>query len=179
METLRRLTVLASTLFCAAAASAADLRPDAIFLQLGAAEHTRTAAAGLIWNWADVSLWSRPLTLYGEASLGRWRGSGPYGGSTWFSQLGLTPVLRYRFERSAVFVEAGIGLHFIDPLFNEDDDHFSTRWNFGDHLAVGTRFGQHNEHELALRLQHFSNGGLRKPNPGADFLQLRWTRTLD
>jgi hypothetical protein len=53
---------------------------------------------------------------------------------------------------------------------------FSTRFNFGDHLAVGLRFGPRGEHGVALRLQHFSNGGIEKPNPGEDFLQLRYLR---
>jgi Lipid A 3-O-deacylase (PagL) len=35
-------------------------------------------------------------------------------------------------------------------------------------------FGADGEHELALRLQHFSNGGIRRPNPGETFLQLRY-----
>lgn len=180
VTTIRRALILAIALLCSAAAPAADLAPDAAFVQAGIAEHTRTAAGGLIWDWGRFELASLPLMLYGEVSIGRWHAESlPGSASTWFSQFGLTPALRYRFERSAVFVEAGIGLHFIDPLYGSDDKRFSTRWNFGDHLAVGTRFGERGEHELALRLQHFSNGGLRKPNPGEDFLQLRYTRTLD
>ena len=28
-------------------------------------------------------------------------------------------------------------------------------------------------HELALRVQHYSNAGIRHPNPGENFVQLR------
>ena len=51
-------------------------------------------------------------------------------------------------------------------------------FNFGDHLAVGRSFGVQREHELALRVQHFSNGGIKEPNPGETFLQLRYVYRL-
>ena len=31
-------------------------------------------------------------------------------------------------------------------------------------------------HELALRLQHFSNAGIKHPNPGENFVQLRYAQ---
>ncbi|WP_280151352.1 acyloxyacyl hydrolase [Piscinibacter sp. XHJ-5] len=49
----------------------------------------------------------------------------------------------------------------------------STVFNFGDHVALGHRFGEQQRHELAFRIQHFSNAGLRKPNPGENFVQVR------
>jgi lipid A 3-O-deacylase len=41
-------------------------------------------------------------------------------------------------------------------------------------VAIGRRFGASKEHEVMLRLQHFSNAGIKHPNPGEDFLQLRY-----
>jgi lipid A 3-O-deacylase len=35
------------------------------------------------------------------------------------------------------------------------------------------RFGPRDRYDVGLRLQHLSNGGIRKPNPGIDFVQLR------
>jgi len=46
--------------------------------------------------------------------------------------------------------------------------------NFGDHIALGLRLGDRQEHELQLRVEHFSNAGLRKPNPGENFGQVRY-----
>jgi len=31
---------------------------------------------------------------------------------------------------------------------------------------------------VALRIQHFSNAGLSEPNPGANFVQLRYAYTF-
>jgi lipid A 3-O-deacylase len=50
--------------------------------------------------------------------------------------------------------------------------------HFADHLAVGRRFGEGLQPEVALRVQHFSSGGIHRPNPGEDFLQLRYWRRL-
>jgi lipid A 3-O-deacylase len=34
--------------------------------------------------------------------------------------------------------------------------------------------GQQRQHELQLRLEHVSNAGIKEPNPGANFVQLRY-----
>ena len=34
--------------------------------------------------------------------------------------------------------------------------------------------GDEHQHELGIRWVHVSNGGLKEPNPGQDFLQLRY-----
>jgi len=62
------------------------------------------------------------------------------------------------------------------PVYRTEKKHFSTSLNFGDHLAVGRTFGGRAEHDLAARFQHFSNAGIRQPNPGENFLQLRYSR---
>ncbi len=60
---------------------------------------------------------------------------------------------------------AGIGLTLMSRIYRTDDRRFATRFNFGDHLALGFDFGAQREHDLALRLEHFSNGGIKHPNP--------------
>ena len=72
------------------------------------------------------------------------------------------------------YLEAAIGFHVISDLQIDYDRSFSTRFQFGDHVGVGMRFGPRDRYDVGLRLQHLSNGGIRKPNPGIDFLQLRF-----
>ena len=62
----------------------------------------------------------------------------------------------------------------IAPRYRNGSREFSTNFNFGDHVGVGRRFGDHGEHELSLRVQHFSNAGIKDPNPGQNFLQVRY-----
>jgi len=154
-----------------------DLKPDAVFVQLGDGDRTRTATVGLDWRlpWKSEGA-NGDFSGYLEASIGRWWiDDGGMRRSPWVSQVGLTPVLRWRFGSGAQpwFAEVGIGLNVLSPLVHDEHRRFSTKFNFGDHLAVGHRLGKADE--IALRLQHFSNGGIRQPNPGINFVQVRWT----
>ena len=91
--------------------------------------------------------------------------------------LGVTPTLRLRPDggSSAWFWEAGIGATLADQRYHPaGQEEFSTRFNFASHLGIGINFGARRQHELLLRLQHVSNAGIKKPNPGVEFLQLRY-----
>lgn len=158
------------------------LRPSAVFAQAGVAEHAHTLSAGATWEWR----WKRQFRSgaasgYWEASLGRWASDREAGNTTaWVTQLGITPIFRLQPSswNPGWFVEGGIGVNLLMPIYENRDKRFSTTFNFGDHLAVGRSFGASGRHEIALRLQHFSNAGIRHPNPGEDFLQVRWSVRL-
>jgi hypothetical protein len=152
--------------------------PDKVFAQIGAAEEAQMAVVGATWDvpalrdfeWGNVS-------GYVEASFGRWVShvdDGPRS-SAWVTQIGLTPVLRWQpFKSSRWFTEAGIGVNLLAPIYRSNDKRFSTAFNFGDHVGIGVQFGEPRTQELSLRLQHFSNAGLKEPNPGENFVQLRY-----
>jgi lipid A 3-O-deacylase len=165
----------------ASALSAGIFTPSSLFVQAGVAEkQTQAYSAGATWNWP----WQRQYgfgTVYGysEASFGRWITDAGNGGSAWETQVGLTPVVRLQPSSARKwFTEIGVGVNLILPIYRSASKTFSTEFNFGDHLAIGRQFGPHNRHELALRVQHFSNGGIDHPNPGENFLQLRYSRRL-
>jgi hypothetical protein len=162
------------------AADAGALAPSSAFIQAGVAQEAQMLVGGATWDWD----WHKDLAIgrlggYWEASLGRWNSdAGPDGGSAWVTQIGLTPILRLYPERwgGSWFVELGIGANFLLPIYQSRTKRFSTTFNFGDHLAIGRRFGEDGSHVLALRVQHFSNAGIREPNPGENFLQLRYSQ---
>lgn len=165
------------------ATSLSILTPSTLFLQAGIAEqHTQTYAAGATWD----GRWRRKYSFgtisgYSEASFGRWITDVGKGGSAWETQIGLTPVVRWHPGNERLqnwFVEIGIGANLILPIYRSESKTFSTEFNFGDHLAIGKQFGAHGRHELALRVQHFSNGGIDHLNPGENFIQLRYSRRL-
>lgn len=156
--------------------------PDKMFAQIGAADDARMAVVGATWEvpvlrgfaWGNGS-------GYVEASFGRWVSDVNDGSraSAWVTQVGITPVLRwYPFASSQWFAEGGIGVNVLAPVYRSSDKRFSTVFNFGDHVGIGLQFGVERRHELALRLQHFSNAGLKEPNPGENFVQLRYTARL-
>jgi len=174
--------VVAALAFSPGRAAAIDLAPSSAFAQYGSTRDTYAAAIGLTWDWnRRWSLGSGELSGYWEAALGRWKGTAESGsGSAYVTQFGITPVFRWRPDggSSPWFYEAGIGVNALMPVYRTERKQFSTVFNFGDHLAVGRSFGAQREHELALRVQHFSNAGIKEPNPGETFLQLRYVYRL-
>lgn len=176
---------IAAALLAAASSivEAEEPEPRRFFVQAGLCEDAQTAVIGVMqpWSWQREFAAGR-LTGYWEASFGRWSSEldDRQHSTAWVTQLGVTPVLRWHPHAwgDRGFVEAGIGANLLLPVYRSGDKQFSTTFNFGDHLAVGWRFGAQHQHEVALRLQHFSNAGIRHPNPGEDFVQLRWAWRL-
>ncbi|MBI5721003.1 MAG: acyloxyacyl hydrolase [Rubrivivax sp.] len=182
--------LLALALICAPGARALCLWPGAEegaqqtpgecpaygFGQWSRSNRSEAFAAGVLWPWIDAPpLWPGRLTWQIEATVGAWRSlASAQAGEPHFSlQLGLKPSARWAFG-PGWFLEAGIGLNVVTPRYRGGDRRFSTRLNFGDHIALGVRFGERGRHELQVRVEHFSNAGLRRPNPGEDFGQVRY-----
>jgi lipid A 3-O-deacylase len=162
-----------------AARSPQPLAPFSAFVQAGYGDqHTDAYVVGLTWNlpW-QIDFGMGSLAAYAEASVGRWHTEGVHGGTTaWPTQIGAMPVLRlYPALAPNWFAEIGAGPNYIVPLFRSGRKRFSTELNFGDHAAVGRRFGAA---EVSLRVEHFSNAGIDHPNPGEDFFQVRYAHRL-
>ena len=157
-----------------------DLIPSTAFVQAGIGDQsTRAYIAGLTWDWN----WRHhfgfgTLSGYFDADFGRWTTDrSGVKGYAWMTQVGLTPVLRWRPAGSLSdwFAEIGVGANYILPLNRSGSKRFSTEFNFGDHVAIGRDFGSRGQHEVALRAEHFSNAGIAHPNPGENFAQLRYS----
>jgi len=158
-------------------ANAFDALPSQIFIQSATAGSTQAATFGARWPWAwQDEFGGGALTAVTELSLSQWRFDNAASHGSSLSQLAIGPVLRWRPDGGAArwFMEAGLGLTQTSRRYETDRKAFSTRFNFGTQLAVGFDFGERHEHELSLRVAHFSNGGIRKPNPGENFVQLRY-----
>ena len=125
-------------------------------------------------RWLETGNWH--LGGYWELQYGEW-----YGGNT-IHDLGFTPVWRFQqTERSrfSPYVEAAIGFHLIQPVRLTDTRGFSTAFQFGDHVGAGVRFGERQKLDLGVRFQHLSNGGIKEPNNGINFTQVRLVINID
>lgn len=146
------------------------------YVQGGVAEDAQSLTVGASRDWR----WEKQYR-YGHVG-GQWQGEVArwHSDSDNSTQVGVTPALRWRPNgwSEGWFVEGGIGLNVIFPKYNTRKKDFGTTFNFGDHIAVGKRFGADQQHEWSLRFQHFSNARIEKPNPGENFLQFRYTRRL-
>ena len=94
------------------------------------------------------------------------------------TQIGVIPVVRHEFAGgcSPWFAEGGIGATVTSSVYRGGDKRFSTAFNFGDQVGVGWAFGEARQHEPALHVEHFSNAGIKHPNPGENFIQFRYLR---
>lgn len=132
----------------------------------------------------DVNLWRLGLQWkmgafehhqrwsgYWDLSVGGWHGN-----EGTVHDVGLTPAFRYSKRPAGPYLEAAIGFHILSDSHINSDLGFSTRFQFGDHLAAGYQAGKW---DGQVRLQHLSNGGMKNPNPGINFLILRVQRWLD
>jgi hypothetical protein len=159
-------------------ANAADLRPDGVSVQ-GSVGQRGTLMSGLAvaWDW-EWELLRRRAAITGQTELfvNHWRADAVDGGRDSYTQFGLLPSLRFHLAqgRSPWFIELGIGASWLDRSFQTPERRFSTRFNFYDVIGAGYLFGEHRQHELGLRLLHISNAGIKEPNPGQDFVQLRY-----
>ena len=178
-----KTAVLIVVLCLVGATAAADpqpWQPDAVFSQVGAGDATDAWSIGSQWRWRRAWSVRDSLVLRGrwEISVGRWRVDAEDGGSDrlWVTQVSVVPTLRLSsLSDRGWYGEIGSGPTFLMPVFHSRDRVFSTELNFQSHLAVGYVLGERGEHDVGLRVEHFSNAGIREPNPGMNFASLRYT----
>jgi len=178
MNTLRLMHACACAAFLCAASVASAI--DSASFELGAGEHVSLTRVGLQSHW-NKRWWQRNgahLTGYWDTTIAHWRGTrfqGRPGATQRLTVVGLTPVFRYqRDSGQGFYVEAAIGLHLLSGLYDDGNRQLSTRFQFGDHLALGYVFA--NRTDLKLKLQHFSNGGIKEPNDGVNFIVFSLSR---
>jgi len=155
-DMIRKFAVAAAAFLVAAPVHALD--GASLEAGFGTDDDVKLARVGAQW----ASRWS---WLYWDLSVGGWTG-----GHGRVYDLAFTPSARL--GRSP-YLEAGVGAHLLSDVDVGTGRDFSTRFQFGDHLGVGVRFGEGGRYDLGVRLQHLSNGGLREPNPGINFVIVR------
>lgn len=153
---------------------------DGVFLEAGSGNATNMARAGAIVNferqWFTEGEWL--VTGFWEASAGIWRGHSAATNNQTITDIAITPVFRLQQKNLsgvAPYLEGAIGFHLITPTFINDNRRFGSAFQFGDHVGAGVRFGDHYQYDLALRYQHLSNGGIKKPNQGINLSQIHLT----
>lgn len=173
-QTMFRTVIVAAAAVCVPTASNAA---DSISLEFGSGEKVKMARVGVQWKW-DKQWWKSNgshIGGYWDLTLAQWRGTrfqNVPGSRQDITVLGFTPVFRWHNDsQKGLYAEAGIGVHVLSKLYDNNDKRLSTRFQFGDHIGVGYVF--RNAVDVGFAIQHFSNGGIKKPNDGVDFAVLR------
>jgi len=130
----------------------------------------------LPYRWLERD--GKHLGTYWDASVAYWRASrfeNIPGRRQDIVNIGYTPVLRYAASNGrGWYVEGGIGVHLLSELYDNNQRRLSTAFQFGDHLGGG--FVYDNGWDLGFKLQHFSNGSIKQPNYGVNFLVIKLAR---
>ncbi|MDB5989563.1 MAG: hypothetical protein JWQ10_966 [Herbaspirillum sp.] len=155
---------------------------DSGSLEVGTGNQTTVVRAAVQWQWKNTAWWQSNgthISGYWDLSVADWleknynsvNGVGTDSHhSLW--DVGFTPVFRFeRDDRKGPYAEGGVGLHLASELYNNNDKHFSTAFQFGDHIGAGYVFT--NGIDLGFRLQHLSNGGIKHPNGGVNYALVR------
>lgn len=91
--------------------------------------------------------------------------------------IGLTPNFSLQPEQSwewgYPYIDMGVGVHLLSET-HIGSRNMGSSFQFGSHMAFGLRFGSYDQYELAWRIEHLSNAGIREPNPGINFSMVRF-----
>jgi lipid A 3-O-deacylase len=164
-------------LFALLACTGADAHAlDGVAFEFGTGDGVKTARAALQWDWKSRWLQSANWHVggYWDVALAYWKwNNGAPGLQEKLFDFGLTPVFRLQPNGLAgPYVEAGIGFHLLSHS-SIGDNRLSTAFQFGSHVGVGYRFGARRSFEAGYRFQHISNAGIKDPNAGMNFHQVR------
>lgn len=150
---------------------------DSASLEFGTGDKTKMVRLGVQWKW-DKQWWrSNGMHIggYWDLTFSQWHGNqfrNVPGNTQNLSTIGITPVFRLQSDTlKGFYAEAGIGAHLLSELYDNNDQQLSTKFQFGDHIGVGYIF--QNNADISLKIQHFSNGSIKKPNDGVNFAIVR------
>jgi lipid A 3-O-deacylase len=149
---------------------------DGVAFEAGEGEGVKRIRAAVQWDWKRQ--WFRGANWhvggYWDLSIGQWHDDDVAPGQREdITDVGFTPVFRIQPNGlRGPYVEAGIGAHLLTHT-SIGDKRMSTKFQFGDHIGVGYRFGDKGAFDVGYRFQHHSNAGIKKPNPGINFHQVR------
>lgn len=114
----------------------------------------------------------RPYVEFSIASINARRYQDMDGQSKSFTNFGITPVLRWQQNRDyGIYAEIGLGINYMSDYYNNAGKVASTRYQFGDQIGLGYKFS--NSVDVSLKFQHYSNAGIKEPNPAINFTTIK------
>jgi hypothetical protein len=148
---------------------------DGVAVEAGSGDGTDMGRIAVQWDWNKRWFESKEWHLggYWDLGLGQWHKGSAGARNSNITEVGITPVLRFqRNNLEGGYAELGVGAHFLSDT-TIGDKTFGSSFQFGDHVGVGYRFGAKRAFDLSYRYQHLSNAGIKKPNNGINFSQIR------
>jgi hypothetical protein len=179
IDDMKRTTaksVLAASALWWVTLSAPSHAIDGIAVEGGRGDGADMGRLGVQWDWNKRWFQGQNWHVggYWDLAVGYWKRSSPPGFNEEITDIGFTPVFRLQQnDLRGPYLEAAIGFHLLSKT-SLGDKRFSTRFQFGDHVGAGVRFGPKGQYDLGYRFQHLSNADIKKPNNGIEFHQIRF-----
>lgn len=176
LSTKKILTSLAAMAAVLAAhpGFAADRQVDSAAFEVGTGSKVQMVRFSAQSDWSQRWFASNGTHLsgYWDTNLAQWRGNAYQnkpGQKQNITVIGVTPVFRFENDdKKGWYGEGGIGVSLLSKLYDNDDNRLSTHFQFADHIGAGYVFDNH--WEVGMKIQHYSNGGYKKPNSGVNWL---------
>jgi hypothetical protein len=102
----------------------------------------------------------------------RWRGREPAPAPHSIWDASITPFLRWRVAKpfdARLYLEGGIGVHLLSHTRINSNRELGTAFQFGEYIGASLELGREGQYSLGMRLQHISNGGVKRPNDGITY----------
>lgn len=177
-----RITSLIAIAAASLCASTSAQTFDSASVEFATGNKTKMLRLGLQSNWDNKWFASNGTHLggYWDTTLAEWqenRFQSINGNKQNLTDIGFTPVFRFQNDsKKGLYGEAAVGLHMLSEIYDNNGRHFSTNFQFGDHIGVG--YVSQDGWDLSLKIQHYSNGGIKHPNPGVNFAVLKVGHTF-
>jgi len=180
MVSLRKLVrpaALVAALFAAQPGFAAEGLFNSVAVEAGGGEHLQVVrlSAQSDWNRNWLPAAGYHLSGYWDANVAFWRANrwlDVPGQSKNLAVVGITPVFRWEADdKQGLYADAGIGAALFSSVYRNTHRQLSTAYEFADHVGAGYVFA--NKWELGVRLQHYSNGGIKHPNGGVNLAVIK------
>jgi lipid A 3-O-deacylase len=155
---------------------------DGMSFEFGSSDSTNASVdmgrIGLQWNWSKRWAISQNWHIggYWDVTFGHWSNDSPQRTNSSLTDFGVTPVLRLQQTNPSgvsPYIEGAVGFHLLSDTSVSQERKFGSSFQFGDHVGLGIRFGQKQAFDLGYRYQHLSNAGIKHPNQGINFHQVR------
>lgn len=162
--------MLAALAVALATASCLAPRADALTVQAGSGNEVQVVGVGFERPLTDDCLDSGRLHAGLLFRADGWHGRRRDGRNV--LDASVTPFARYELGRplgTPIYGEIGIGAHLLSATRIDYQRQFSTAYQFGEFIGLSTRYGDQGTNRIGVRLQHVSNGGIKRPNDGLTY----------
>lgn len=164
-------------------ASPAALAIDGVSFEYGDSDSSNSSVnlyrVGVQWDWnkklIEAGNWH--VGGYWDLNLGYWDNRSAARTNSSITEIGFTPV--FRFQQNSItgpspYAELGVGFHFLSTTSVSTERQFGSSFQFGDLVGVGVRLGDKGQYDIGYRYEHLSNAGIKHPNQGINFNQVRF-----